>query len=251
VLVDLVRGERTEHEAAERGRATTTATAVATGGVPAANPSGANPSGEAVQPEAGPSTPTAVSVPQRGAGKFTTARGTTPVRGSAGSLVRYRVQVEQGSGQQADEFAAAVDATLADPRGWTAARTWRFQRVTGGTVDAVILLATPETTNRICRAGGLDPAGYTSCRTGDQVVINLARWLLAVPAFRGDIATYRQYVVNHEMGHQLGHGHVLCGGAGKPAPVMQQQTLGLQGCAPNAWPYVNGKYLSGAPTAGQ
>ncbi|WP_178379906.1 DUF3152 domain-containing protein [Cryptosporangium aurantiacum] len=248
VLVDLVRGgSRTEHEQAERTRTTGRATPSA---AVSTQPS-TNPSAEAIQPEASPTASTAVTVPARGSGAFTAAGGTTPVRGSTGTLVRYQVKVERGSGQKPDDFAAAVDATLSDPRGWTAAKKWRFQRVTGGSVDAVILLATPETTNRICRAGGLDPAGYTSCRTGDQVVINLARWLLAVPAFKGDLPTYRQYVVNHEMGHQLGHGHVRCGGRGKPAPVMQQQTLGLQGCTPNAWPYVNGRYLSGQPTAGQ
>jgi hypothetical protein len=246
VLVDLVRGDRTEHRQDERAQPSAAAT-TAGPDLPAV----ANPSAEAIQPEATPSAPAAISVPQRGSGTFTVAGGTTKVRGTTGTLVRYQVRVEKGSGQGANTFAEAVDTTLADPRGWTAAKKWRFQRVAGGDVDAVILLATPETTNRICRAGGLDPGGYTSCRTGDQVVINLARWLLAVPAFGGDLDTYRKYVVNHEMGHQLGHGHVLCGGSGRPAPVMQQQTLGLQGCVPNAWPFVNGKYLTGAPTAGQ
>ncbi|GAA0283344.1 DUF3152 domain-containing protein [Cryptosporangium japonicum] len=242
VLVDLVRGNDTEPEKPSARPSASASPQL---------PTVANPSAEALQPEATPSGPAAISVPQRGSGTFTVAGGTSKIRGTAGTLVRYQVRVEKGSGQGAGTFAEAVDTTLADPRGWTAAKKWRFQRVAGGDVDAVILLATPETTNRICRAGGLDPGGYTSCRTGDQVVINLARWLLAVPAFNGDLATYRQYVVNHELGHQLGHGHVLCGGRGRPAPVMQQQTLGLQGCVPNAWPFVDGKYLSGAPTAGQ
>lgn len=250
ILADLVMGNRTEQgntEPENIGQATRTpATPPAV-----AKPTGAYPSAEPLQPEATPSAGTASTVPQRGSGSFTLAGGATPTRGSGGRLVRYQVKVENGSGQDASTFATAVDATLADPRGWTAAHQWSFQRVVGGSVDAVVLLATPSTTNRICRAGGLDPGGYTSCRTGNQVVINLARWLLAVPAFGGDIATYRQYVVNHEMGHQLGRGHVRCGASGLPAPVMQQQTLGLQGCKPNAWPFVNGHYLSGHPTVGQ
>ena len=55
---------------------------------------------------------------------------------------------------------------------------------------------------------GVGTGGYTSCRYGERAVINLARWATAVPHYDGDIATYRHYVVNHEVGHALGNGHV-------------------------------------------
>ena len=84
---------------------------------------------------------------------------------------------------------------------------------------------------------GVGTGGYTSCRYGERAVINLARWETAVPDYGGDIATYRQYVVNHEVGHALGNGHEECAGPGRLAPVMQQQTLGLEGCVRNAWPF--------------
>ena len=79
-------------------------------------------------------------------------------------------------------------------------------------------------------------------------MINLDRWLGAVPDFRGNVALYRHYVINHEVGHQLGYHHQACPGPGRPAPVMQQQTLGLDGCLANGWLYVEGRLVSGPAT---
>jgi hypothetical protein len=49
---------------------------------------------------------------------------------------------------------------------------------------------------------------------------------------------YRAYLVNHEVGHRLGHGHSHCHGAGRPAPVMMQQSKGIGACTANPWPSV-------------
>ena len=157
----------------------------------------------------------------------------------------YRVEVETGTGESAATFAAAVDATLADPASWTGKGGWSLQRVTANDVDLVIRLATPATVDKVCEAAGLDTGGYVSCRTGQFVMINLDRWLGAVPEYGGDVALYRHYVINHEVGHALGFGHQACPVRGGPAPVMQQQTYGLNGCLPNAWPYVAGVFVSG------
>jgi hypothetical protein len=177
-----------------------------------------------------------------------------PVLGTAGPLLRYRVAV-QGTLQVAvAEFTGVVDSTLADPRSWIAGHDVRLQRVPAAAAhDFTIYLATPATADELCGQGGLDirenGVPYTSCRTGDLIVINSDRFLNGVPDYGAPLADYRRYMVNHEVGHRLGHGHVLCPASGRPAPVMEQQTLGLQGCVANSWPYVDGQRYSGPPTA--
>lgn len=194
-------------------------------------------------PQSAPAQP-AVEIPT-GTGSFTTAPGQSERFGSsAARLLRYQVQVEDGTEQDVAEFANAVDGVLSDTRSWIAGGDVALQRV-AERPDFVIYLASPATVDKLCYP--LDTAGYTSCRVGEKVVINLARWLTAVPHFDADLATYRQYVVNHEVGHQLGHEHEQCPAAGQPAPVMQQQTLDLAGCHANAWPFVDGARYQGPP----
>ncbi len=188
-------------------------------------------------------------VPKRGTGTFAIASGEMP-RVGTGQLMTYRVESENGSGEPADTFASEVDATLSNPQSWTANGEWSFRRVSSGKVDFVVRLGTPDTVDKICGAAGLQTGGYVSCRTGQFVMINLARWELAVPEYKGNVALYRRYVVNHEVGHRLGHGHEACPGKGKLAPIMQQQTYGLGGCFANGTPFVNGEYVKGPPTAG-
>ncbi|MEV6350242.1 DUF3152 domain-containing protein [Actinoplanes sp. NPDC051851] len=193
----------------------------------------------------GDSLRTRITYPAAGGGRFTVAAAETAApAGRAGRLKRYRVAVERDiRGVTAADFAAAVTATLRDPRSWTAGGQWRLTRVgPGGPADFTVRLVTPQTRDRLC-AGA--PDGYTSCRNGDRVVINVARWAKGVPGYGAPLAAYRQYVVNHEVGHALGQAHELCPARGALAPVMQQQTLGMHGCTPNAWPYLRGDRYRG------
>ncbi|TDB74002.1 DUF3152 domain-containing protein [Micromonospora sp. KC721] len=211
---------------------------------PAAAPTGYGlGAGERPTPSAG--------YPTGGPGRFDVAGGRSGVQGHDGPLRRYRVAVEQGSGQDVDAFAAAVDEVLGDPRSWIGSGELRVQRVPeAAKVDFTVFLATPATSERMCAVGGLRTERYTSCRLPGQVIINLARWMEAVPDYGASLETYRAYVVNHEVGHEFGERHQGCPGPGEPAPVMQQQTYGLKGCVANAWPYVDGHRYDGAPTDG-
>ena len=178
-------------------------------------------------------------VVRRGAGTFTSATGGTK-RVGAGTVLRYRVEVEDGLGQDPGEFAGWVDRVLADRRGWTAGGRWGFQRTASAPTDFVVRLASPDTVDEICGRYGLDTQGEVSCRGGENVVINVRRWLLGIPAFNGDVDMYRHAVVNHEVGHFLGHDHRDCPGEGEPAPVMQTMIYGMNGCRPNGWPFPGG-----------
>jgi hypothetical protein len=199
-----------------------------------------------LDPPSRPASQPAEAGPSSGAGTFAYATSAGPVAGAAGTVRKYRIAVENGSGQQADAFAAAAERVFADPRGWPATGQVRLQRVAGqGTADFTIFLATPVTSEQICATAGLHTAGYSSCRITGKVVINLARWLTGVPDYGAPVEDYQSYVLNHEVGHELGNGHEACPGPGKPAPVMQQQTYGLKGCVAYAWPLLDGQRYSG------
>lgn len=175
--------------------------------------------------------PDPTAVPLSGAGTFTAVKSTGERRGDRGVILRYRIEVEDGLGLKVGRFARAVDATLGDSRGWTRGGARSFQR----TPDAAlrVVLASPAMTDRLCAP--LRTRGEVSCRNGNDVVINAKRWVAGVASY-SNLDAYRQYVVNHEVGHALGFNHQPCPTAGAEAPVMLQQTLGLDGCTPNPWP---------------
>jgi hypothetical protein len=176
---------------------------------------------------------------QKGTGTVSVVDGTSRVYGT-GPLKRFVVETENGIRVDDAAFATAVESTLSDPRSWGHGGAMSFQRVgvaaaAAHDYDFKVALISPGSMEVFCP--GVGTGGYTSCRYADRAVINLARWMTAVPDYQGDVATYRRYVVNHEVGHALGHHHEFCSGPGQIAPVMQQQTLGLKGCVKNAWPY--------------
>ena len=56
--------------------------------------------------------------------------------------------------------------------------------------------------------------------------INEARWVRGAVPFQGDVGSYRQYLINHEVGHAIGYQrHEACAANGELAPVMMQQTF--------------------------
>ena len=231
------------------------------------DPTGPPVVGEAPRGGAPLDIPTAVlpgggAFPVSGAGTWHVVPGTAAQVGT-GRTYTYTVEVEDGAAFADGDgaFAAAVDATLSDPRSWVGSGQIAVRRV-----DASSPVAPDFRVSLSSQMSARDVCGYSipydaSCWKPDigRVVINGSRWTRGAGAFEGQLGLYRQYAVNHEVGHVFNNPHVPCPESGALAPVMMQQTFGTsddylaqlteenpQGiqiprdgkvCRPNPWPY--------------
>ncbi|ORB54319.1 DUF3152 domain-containing protein [Mycobacterium persicum] len=193
--------------------------------------------------------------------------GTRPQVGQGTARVfKYTVEIENGldptmyGGDNA--FAQMIDQTLANPKGWTHDPQFAFVRIDGtdkAKPDFRISLVSPLTVREGC---GYEFRLETSCYNPSfgadrqaRVFINEARWVRGAVPFEGDVGSYRQYVINHEVGHAIGYlRHEPCDKQGGLAPVMMQQTFSTSDddaakfdpewvkadgktCRFNPWPY--------------
>lgn len=180
-------------------------------------------------------------VPRSGDGQLTVLPVPGPQSTAEGRVVRYAVYIEGGLPVDGQEFARTVRDTLLDRRGWQTQDHVHFVSVSprevaaGAPVDVRVTLASPSLTDRLCAP--LQTNGQVSCwDMRGQAVLNVRRWLLGASTWGDDVVGYRRYLVNHEVGHGIGHEHVHCAGKSDRAPVMLQQTLRLEGCTPWSWP---------------
>ncbi len=176
-------------------------------------------------------------MPRAGEGSFTVVDLPLGPTVRQGRDVTYSLEIEEGLEIDHTETAGLVQSVLHDERGWQTADGVRF--VPTGVegiedVDIRIRLSTPDTTDELCLPA--DTAGLYSCFNQGTAALNGARWINGTPSYDGELRAYRTHLINHEVGHGLGHGHPGCPGEGKPAPVMMQQSKGLDGCLARWWP---------------
>ncbi|WP_373283737.1 DUF3152 domain-containing protein [Nocardia tenerifensis] len=200
---------------------------------------------------------------ETGTGTWHVVPGSTPQVGAGtASVFRYTVEIEDGidtSGFGGDESVAKlIESTLANPKSWTNDQKFGFRRVDQGDTEFRISLTSRESSRKAC---GFEIPIDSSCYNSElgRVVLSEVRWVRGAIAFEGDIGSYRQYQINHEVGHAIGyHQHQPCETDGGLAPVMMQQTFGTKNndiaalepdgvvpadgkrCRFNPWPYPRG-----------
>lgn len=148
-------------------------------------------------------------------------------------VIQYTVGTKGDIRSSLQEFSALANDTLNDSKGWSQLGVTFRQVQSGGSFHLILSEAS--------QVPSYSPAcsAEWSCRVGASVIINDDRWSGGTTAWNnagGGLRDYRHMVINHEVGHWLGHGHRSCAGAGQAAPVMQQQSIDLQGCRFNPWP---------------
>jgi len=200
---------------------------------------------------------------ESGAKEWHIVPGTAPKVGEGKvKSFTYTVEVEDGVDTTAfggdEAFARMVSETLANPKSWTHNDQIAFTRIDSGKPDFRVSLTSPMTVREGC---GYDIPLEASCFNPaygagqPRVFINEARWVRGAVPFQGDIGSYRQYVINHEVGHAIGYQkHEPCTEDGALAPIMMQQTFSTSNnddakfdpesvkadgktCRFNPWPY--------------
>ena len=207
-----------------------------------------------ILPDGGPFT-------EAGAKTWHIVRGAAPQVGQGTAKVfTYTVEVEDGVDTFGgdDGFARMVSETLANPKSWTHNPQFAFTRIDSGEPDFRVSLSSPMTVREGC---GYDIQVEASCFNPayadgqPRVFINEARWVRGAVPFQGDVGSYRQYLINHEVGHAIGYQrHESCPEDGELAPIMMQQTFSTNNndaarfdpetvrpdgktCRFNPWPY--------------
>lgn len=182
-----------------------------------------------------------LQVPADAGGELRTVPGTHAAPHEAQRVLNVEVIVEEGLGVDGPAFAAFAMAVLNDPRGWGHDGSVVFERSGSEDADVRLYLASPATTDELCAP--LPTNGRLSCGRVGFAALNAERWAIGAEPFLdggGTVEEYRAYLVNHEVGHVIGYGHVRCPEPGTLAPVMLQQSLWLDGCEPNGWPNPDG-----------
>ncbi len=151
----------------------------------------------------------------------------------------YFVYKEENITINFEKFVNFINRVLTDSRGW---KGYKFICLNLKSTsnkkekdkDFSIILSTPKSIQNKCKLYGL------SCTDSHKktIYINSNRYKKGSIHSKLSLKDYRIYLINHEVGHILGKGHVHHStiSPGQLVPVMNQATKGIGKCKPNPWP---------------
>ena len=140
------------------------------------------------------------------------------------------------------QFLNKVKKVLLDKDGWERVANVKFIFVTPSAFAKIktknkipIRLSLNRTISREC---GFRLSEQLSCcdMSSKEIWLNFTRWRDGAPASKLSLYKYRDYMINHEVGHALGRLHANCPCPGCPAPIMMQHTITIGKCSPNNKP---------------
>ena len=225
---------------------------------------------------------TTTDVTTKAAGTISVVPGIGSPAAGAGDVRWVSVAVEDGVTIDAAAFKAYVISTLDANKGWGTGHAVQFVS-TDGVADYRIVLASPYTAKVLCPDPHLTkPAGSFveaspsptptpkkpaaaatstvspspgaavdspwSCAQDGVIVISSYDWTAGFLAYATDYAGSRAYILNHHLGHLLGHNDVACAGGRADVMVVQEATL-PDGCTVNPWPNADAKAVYVDPNA--
>jgi len=166
----------------------------------------------------------------------------------------YKVEARGEPEADFEDFKVKAAETLTDARGWVRGGYHFVQLSEAGEVlDAnlqpvydetgAVTYAEADFTLYLSESSTFSEYDFlcstkVSCTYEDMVMINDARWRTSNDGWILGLRNYQHTVVNHEVGHWLGHHHDdTCAGKGQPALILATHAAEPEGgCIQNAWP---------------
>ncbi len=136
-----------------------------------------------------------------------------------------------------------VKAVLQDPNGWMSVdKSITFKFVEWDKLSTIksknkipIRLSNNKTIVTMCGFKEMEKLSCCDMRT-KEVWLNFYRWKNGAKPSKQPLDKYRNYMINHEVGHALGRLHASCPCDGCSAPIMMQHTITIGKCKPNDKP---------------
>jgi hypothetical protein len=129
---------------------------------------------------------------------------------------------------ESEVLSDSVASTLTDSTGWSLGGRLRFAPVQNNCNLSIRLVRATQMSSLSATC-----SGQSTCRLGNQIELNLSNWMVPPTTWTQGTGSYRQQMIEHEIGHWLGFDHGSCTLKSSAVPILESPTVILNGCSPN------------------